>query len=118
LTASDIFTKLLFKGLLPKGKDKEVVEIVKAGYTTARIVKKTIGAAMPRIRAKIGKIQIDAMLDSRAEVNIITRALADKVGLTIYINLYLAIKIVSREKRKFDRTYKDIEVSIRGISNI
>jgi gag-polyprotein putative aspartyl protease len=57
------------------------------------------------------------MLDSGAEVNVMTRSLADKAGLTVRTNLMLALKTVSGERRKFDGAYEDIDVSIGNISN-
>ena len=82
-----------------------------------RQAEKTYAAATPKIRVKIGSIVVDAMLDSGAEVNVMTRALADRAGLTIRTNLMLALKTVSGERRKFDGACEDIEVSIRNISN-
>jgi Aspartyl protease len=60
---------------------------------------------------------VDTMLDSGAEVNVMTRSLADKAGLTIWTNLMLVLKTVSGERRKFDRACEDIDVSIGNISN-
>jgi hypothetical protein len=37
------------------------------------------------------------MLDTRAEVNVITKAVADELGLLVYIDLLLALKAVLGE---------------------
>ena len=58
------------------------------------------------------------MLNSSVEVNIITRALTNKARLTVLINLVLLLKIVLREIRRFNKAYKDIEVSISSIVNV
>ena len=67
---------------------------------------------------KVRNIYIDAMLNSSAEVNVITKSLVDRARLTIQTNLILALKTVLENIRKFNRAYKDIEVSISGISNV
>jgi hypothetical protein len=38
---------------------------------------------------------MQAMLNTRAKVNVITRAAADELGLLVYIDLLLALKAVS-----------------------
>ena len=38
-----------------------------------------------------------AMLDTRAKVNIITRLVAKELGLPIYIDILLALKVVFRD---------------------
>jgi Aspartyl protease len=112
LTSSESLTKLMFKGLPAK---EEIA--VKVGSAALRQVERTYAAATPKVRVKIGSITIDTMLDSGAEVNVMTRSLADKAGLTVRTNLMLALKTVSGERRKFDGAYEDIEVSIGNISN-
>ena len=58
------------------------------------------------------------MLDSGAEVNVMTRSLTDRAGLTVQTNLMLALKTVSGDMRKFNGACKDIDVSIGGITNV
>ena len=107
--------KLMFKGILRKDED---IAVAKIGSTKAQRIKRTYAASTPKVCVRISNIFIDAILDSSTEVNIITRSLADKARLTIQTNLILALKTVLGDIRKFDRAYKDIEVSIGGISNI
>jgi len=57
------------------------------------------------------------MLDIEAEVNVITRAAADELGLPVRTDLLLALKAVSRDTRVFNRACKDIEIDIRGVVN-
>jgi hypothetical protein len=57
------------------------------------------------------------MLNTRAKVNVITRAAANKLGLLVYTNLFLALKAVSRDTRVFDRACKDVKIDIKGIVN-
>ena len=75
-------------------------------------------AATPKVQVKVGSTYIDAMLDNRAKVNVITRLLVDKARLTIQTNLILVLKTISRDIRKFDEACKDIDISIRDITNI
>jgi hypothetical protein len=111
LTSSDSLTKLMFKGLPMKEID------VKVGSTSLRQSERTYAAATPKIRVKIGNTYADAMLDSGAEVNVMTRALANRAELTVRTNLALALKTVSGERRKFDGACEEVEVSVGGISN-
>ena len=57
------------------------------------------------------------MLNTRAKVNVITRAAANKLGLLVYTNLFLALKAVSRDTRVFDKACKDIKINIKGVVN-
>jgi hypothetical protein len=57
------------------------------------------------------------MLDIRAEVNVITRAAADKLGLPVRTDLLLALKAVLGDIRVFDRACKDVEIDIGGVVN-
>jgi len=38
---------------------------------------------MPKVKVRLGDVVVDAMLDTRAEVNIITKALTDQARLTV-----------------------------------
>jgi hypothetical protein len=57
------------------------------------------------------------MLDTRAEVNVITQATVDELGLLVQTDLLLALKVVSRDTRAFNKAYKDVEIDIRGVVN-
>jgi nitric oxide synthase oxygenase domain/subunit len=57
------------------------------------------------------------MLDTRAEVNVITCLAAKELGLPICIDMLLALKAVSRDTRVFDGAYEDVEIDIRGVIN-
>ena len=58
------------------------------------------------------------MLDTRAEVNVITKELADQASLTIRTNVQIGIKAMSGGLSKFARVCEDIEVNIRSIVNL
>ena len=57
------------------------------------------------------------MLDTRAEVNVITRSTAEELGLPIRTDLLLALKAVSRDTWVFDGAYEDVEIDIGGVVN-
>jgi hypothetical protein len=57
------------------------------------------------------------MLDTRAKVNVITKAAADKLRLLVCTNLLLALKAVSRDTRVFDKACEDVEINIKGVVN-
>jgi hypothetical protein len=57
------------------------------------------------------------MLDTRAKVNVITRATVDELGLLVCIDLLLALKAVLGDTQVFDRACEDVEIDIRGVMN-
>jgi len=57
------------------------------------------------------------MLNTRAKVNIITKAVTNKLGLLVCTDLFLALKAVSGDIRVFDKAYKDVKINIKGVVN-
>ena len=107
----------MFKGI-PKKDNEEGMAVAKVGNASLRRNEQTYAAATPKARVKIGNVTVDAMLDSGAEVNVMTRSLADMAGLTVRTNLMLALKSVSGDTKRFDGACEDVEVSIGGINNV
>ena len=66
---------------------------------------------------KVDGTSTRAMLDTRAEVNVITRSAVEQLGLSIRIDLLLALKAISRDTQVFDEAYEDVEIDIGGIVN-
>ena len=60
---------------------------------------------------------MQAMLNTRAKVNVITRAVANKLRLLVCTDLLLALKAVSRDTRVFDKACEDVKIDIRGVVN-
>ena len=73
---------------------------------------------MPKVKVRLGDVIVDMMLDTGAEVNIITKALADQARLTVRTNVQIRMKAVSERLSKFAGVCKDIEVNIRRIVNL
>jgi hypothetical protein len=57
------------------------------------------------------------MLDTKAKVNVITRAAINELKLLVRTDLLLALKAVSRDTQVFDRACKDIKINVRGVVN-
>ena len=57
------------------------------------------------------------ILNTRAKVNVIKRAAANKLRLLVYTNLFLVLKAVSRDTRVFDKACEDVKINIRGVVN-
>ena len=57
------------------------------------------------------------MLDTKAKVNVIKRAVVNKLGLLVCTNLFLVLKAVLRDTRVFDRACEDVEINIKGVIN-
>ena len=66
---------------------------------------------------KVDGTSTRAMLDTRAEVNVITCLAVEELGLSICIDMLLALKAISRDTRVFDGAYEDIEIDIGGVIN-
>ena len=56
-------------------------------------------------------------MDTKAEVNVITQAAANKLGLPIRTDLLLALKAVSKDIRVFNGACEDVEIDIKGVVN-
>jgi hypothetical protein len=57
------------------------------------------------------------MLNTRAKVNVITRAVANKLRLLVCTDLFLALKAVSGDTRVFDKACENVKIDIRGVVN-
>ena len=117
MTSSESLMKLMLK-VIPKKDNEEGIVVAKVGNALLQRNKQTYIVATPKARVKIGNVTVDAMLDSGAEVNVMTRSLVDIARLTVWTNLILALKLVLGDTKRFDRAYEDVEVSIGGINNV
>ena len=116
ITSLDSLKKLMFKGILKK-INKET-PVAKVGNIAMQKSYKEYAAKTSKIRVKIRDIVVDAMLDTSAEVNVMTKALANKAGLTVQTDLLLSLKTVSGEMRRFDGACEDVDVTISGLTNV
>ena len=57
------------------------------------------------------------MLNTKAKVNVIKRAIVNKLRLLVCTNLLLALKAVLRDTRVFDKACENVEINIKGIVN-
>jgi len=116
LACSPTFAKLLFKGV----SIREAADVPAASVGSIRVrhrKEKTYTAKTPKLLVKVDGAPTRAMLDIGAEVNVITRAAADELGLPVRTDLLLALKAVSRDTRVFDGACEDVEIDIGGIVN-
>ena len=58
-----------------------------------------------------------AILNTKAKVNIITKAIVNKLRLLVCINLYLVLKAVLKNTKVFNKACKDIKINIKSIIN-
>jgi hypothetical protein len=110
--------KLIFRNLPVQKQGDDNIPVAKVGVTTLSKLEKAYAAATLRIRVRIGDLTTKALFDTGAEVNVITRALANRANLPIRTNIQLALKMVSGEKHSFDGACEEVEVSIGNIKNI
>ena len=80
ITSSKSLIKLMFKSILKKSNDIVVANI---GNVIMQRDEQTFVVATPKVQVKVRSIYIDTMLDSRVEVNMMTRSLVDKARLTM-----------------------------------
>jgi hypothetical protein len=57
------------------------------------------------------------MLDTRAEVNVITRAAANGFGLLVCTDLLLVLKAVLGDTWVFNGAYEDVKIDVGGVVN-
>jgi hypothetical protein len=118
LACSPTFAKLLFKsGISPK--EEISMPSAKVGSIGLRHQhqEKTYAAKTSKLSVKVNGTTTQAMLDTGAEVNVITCSAAEELGLPIRTDLLLALKAVSGDTRVFDRACEDVEIDIGGVVN-
>ncbi len=74
-------------------------------------------AAVPRIKATIAGEHVSVMLDSGAEVSVISSELAHRIGLPILTNVDLGILGVSDKRRRFQGIYEDVPVIVGRVEH-
>ena len=57
------------------------------------------------------------MLNTKAKVNIIKKAIVNKLGLLVYTNLLLVLKAVLKDTKVFDKACENVEINIKSIIN-
>jgi hypothetical protein len=116
LACSFAFTKLLFKSVLVQTQAKVLTTSVGSIKLRQR-TKQAYAAKTLKLLVKVDGSLTQAMLNTRAKVNVITKAAVDELRLLVCTNLLLALKAVSRDTRVFDRACEDIKIDIRSIVN-
>ena len=116
LACSLAFTKLLFRSV-PVQTQAKVLTTSIGSIKSRQRTKQAYAAKTPKLLVKVNRLPTQAMLDTRAKVNVITRAVANKLRLLVHTDLLLALKAVSRDTRVFDRACEDVKIDIRGVVN-
>jgi len=116
LACSLAFTKLLFRSVPIQTQAKVLTASIRSIKSRQR-TKQAYATKTPKLLVKVDRLLTQAMLNTRAKVNVITRAVANKLRLLVCTDLLLALKAVSRDTRVFNRACKDIKIDIRGVVN-
>ena len=116
LACSPAFTKLLFRSV-PVQTQAEVPTASVGSIKSRQRTEQAYAAKTPKLLVKVDGSPTQAMLDTGAEVNVITRAAADELGLPVRTDLLLALKAVSGDTRVFDGACEDVEIDIGGVVN-
>jgi hypothetical protein len=120
LACSPTFAKLLFKGVATPKEEISMpsTQVGSIGLRQRnRNQERTYAAKTPKLSVKVDGTSTRAMLDTGAEVNVITRSAAEELGLPIRTDLLLALKAVSGDTRVFDGACEDVEIDIGGVVN-
>jgi hypothetical protein len=96
LACSLAFTKLLFKGVLVQAEAKVLTANVRSIKARQR-TEQAYAAKTLKLLVKVDGVPTQAMLNTKAKVNVITKAAANELRLLVYTNLLLALKAVSGE---------------------
>jgi hypothetical protein len=116
LACSPAFTKLLFKTILVQAEAEVLTASIRSIKSRQR-TEQAYAAKTPKLLVKVNRSPTQAMLDTRAEVNVIERAAADELGLLVCTDLFLALKAVSGDTRVFDKACEGVEINIKGVVN-
>jgi hypothetical protein len=116
LACSLAFTKLLFK-TVPVQAEAEVPTTSIGSIKSRQRTEQAYTAKTLKLLVKVNRSPTQAMLDTRAKVNVIEKAATNKLGLLVCTNLFLALKAVSGDTRVFDRACEGVEIDIRGVVN-
>jgi|SRR6266487_2091508 len=78
--------------------------------------KKLYATITPKLKVQVNnKTLVYTILNTKAEINVITSKIAKAARLAIYTNSRLTLVSHTSDKRQFDRICKDIEIDIGGI---
>jgi len=116
LACSLAFTKLLFRSI-PVQTQAKVLTISVRSIKLRQRTKQAYAAKTPKLLVKVDRLPTQAMLNTRAKVNVITRAVVNKLGLLVCTDLLLALKAVSGDTRVFDKACEDVKIDIRSVVN-
>jgi len=72
---------------------------------------------MLKLLVRVNKTLMQVILNTRAEVNVITKAIANKLRLLVCTNLLLVLKAVLKDTQVFDKACKDVEINIKSVVN-
>jgi hypothetical protein len=117
LACSLAFTKLLFKSVPVQAEAEVPTTSVGSIKAHRQRTEQAYAAKTPKLLVKVDGASTQAMLDTKAEVNVITRAAVDELGLLVRTDLLLALKAISKDTRVFNRACEDVEIDIRGVVN-
>src|SRR5438045_4735747 len=117
LACSKPFWDLMFKGSVKDEKGTELA-VPMVSVNGLMLSEWSYVASTLKIKVKLGNVSVDAMLNTGAEVNIMSKALADRAGLMVRMNVQMGMKAVLGGLSKFAGVCKDVEVNIGGMVNL
>ena len=60
---------------------------------------------------------MQVILNIKAKVNVIKRAIVNKLRLLVYTNLYLVLKAVLKDTRVFNKVCENVKINIKSVIN-
>jgi hypothetical protein len=108
---------LLFKSVPVKAEAKVLTASISFVRACQQRTERAYAIRTPKLLVKVDKISTQAMLNTKAKVNVITRAAINKLRLLVCTDLLLALKAVLGDTQVFNKAYKNVKINIKRVVN-
>ena len=112
ISCSDLLQKLMFKSVSFAESTDKAVSI--SSVSTRSEVRKYV-AATPKVKVRLEGTSVTALIDTGAEVNVMTKGVADALGLPMRADPRLTLIAHTGHSRPFDGVYEDVEIDVGGV---
>lgn len=110
---SQVLQDLMFGGQQDSGGGTLRVASIGIGERTEQ---KLYAAATPKLKVRLNdEMSVQALLDTGAEINVMTSEVAKAAGLAVRANPRLTLVSHAGDRRQFDGICEDVEIDIGGI---
>ena len=115
LSCSNALQRLVFRNLGEEGSALERTQEARLSSICTGI-EQSYTALTPKLRCELNRSrETIALLDTGAEINVITRDLADEAGLIVRPDPQIVLVAYTGDRKRFDGICKNVLVSVSGI---